>query len=96
MTAAGLKALYKRNAPEGHFFDRATMRFFGDSMRNFGVRDGGKVKTAGENGIEEAEVWELIRKRPVQCGRHGHLAYFRKDSGREVFTCGGGVRDEKK
>jgi hypothetical protein len=86
MTASGLKYLYERNNPEGHFFDRATMRFFGDTMRNFGVLDGGRVKTVTENGIEEAEVWELYRKRPVQGGLHGICAYFRKDNGMEIFT----------
>jgi hypothetical protein len=43
---------------EGHFFDR-------DTIRNFGMRDGGKVKTLTVNGIDEVEVWELYRKRPV-------------------------------
>ena len=86
MTASALKALYERNNPGGHFFDRKTMRFFGDRMSNFGVADGGVIKTWGEGGIEEAEVWELYRKRPVNGGMHGHCAYFRKDSGAEVHT----------
>jgi hypothetical protein len=86
MTASALKYLYERNNPDGHFFDRDTMRFFGDTMRNFGVLDGGKVKTFTENGIEEVEVWELYRKRPVKCGLHGFCHYFRKDNGQEVFT----------
>ena len=33
-TPADIKANYN---PEGHFFDRATMRFFGDKMSSFGV-----------------------------------------------------------
>jgi hypothetical protein len=87
MTASDLKRLYERGNPEGYFFDRATMRFFGDTMRNFGVRDGGKVRSITANGIEEAEVWELYRKRPVKNGLHGHCRYFNKKEGREVFTC---------
>jgi hypothetical protein len=82
----GLKTLYERNNPEGYFFDRKTMSFFGDTMRNFGVRDGGKVKTINENGIGEVEVWDLYRKRPVQCGLHGHCRYFSKSTGSEIFT----------
>jgi hypothetical protein len=89
MTASGLKYLYERNNPDGYFFDRATMRFFGDTMRNFGVRDGGKVKTVTLNGIEEAEVWELYRKHPVKGGWYGSIRYFRKDNGSEVFTHSG-------
>jgi hypothetical protein len=86
MTVSGLKALYERGNPGGHFFDRDTMRFFGDTMRNFGVADGGKVKTMTAEGIAEAEVWDLYRKRPVHGGLHGHCRYFRKTDGYEVFT----------
>jgi hypothetical protein len=86
MTAFELKRLHERNNPEGHFFDRKTMRFFGDTMRNFGVRDGGKIKTLTEAGVEEVEVWELYRKRPVKSGVHGFCRYFRKDNGQEVFS----------
>jgi hypothetical protein len=62
------------------------MSFFGDTMGNFGVRDGGKVKTVSENGVEEVEVWDLCRKRPVSCGLHGFCRSFRKDNGQEVFA----------
>jgi hypothetical protein len=84
MTASKLKYLYEKNNPDGHFFDRNTMSFFGDTMRNFGVADGGKMRTMTDNGIVEIEVWDLYRKKPVH-GMHGHLAYFRKDNGQEVF-----------
>jgi hypothetical protein len=86
MTASVLKQLYERNNPNGHFFDRGTMRFFGDTMRNFGVLDGGTVKTVTEKGIEDVGVWELYRKRPVNGGLHGFCRYFRKDTGSEIFT----------
>jgi hypothetical protein len=87
MTASTLKYLYERNNPEGHFFDRDTMRFFGDTMRNFGVRDGGMVDTLTTKGIESnVPVWELYRKRPVKCGLHGFCCFFRKDNGNEVHT----------
>jgi hypothetical protein len=83
MTVSVLKYLYERNNPEGHYFDRKTMRFFGDTMANFGVRDGGKVKTLTDNGVEEVAVWELYRRRPVN-GLHGFAAFFRKDNGKKL------------
>lgn len=51
MTPSELKYHYQENNPAGHFFDRETMRFFGDKMANFGCRDGG-------------EFWVLYRKKP--------------------------------
>ena len=84
-TSAELKQLYERNYPNGRFFDRKTMRFFGDTMSNFGVRDGGKVKALSDScDIEEVEVWELYRRRPVKSGLHGHCCFFRKSDGCEV------------
>jgi hypothetical protein len=87
MTASELKCLYERNNPGGHFFDMDTMRFFGDTMRNFGVRDGGQVDTLTTQGITKGVgVWELYRKRPVKCGLHGHCSYFSKSDGREISS----------
>jgi len=88
MTPGVLKGLYQRNNPAGHFFDKDTMRFFGDTMSNFKVRDAGKVKTMTGNGIEEAEAWELLRRRPVKGGLHGHCAFFRKDNAEVIFNHG--------
>jgi len=85
MTSSELKQLYESNNPAGYFFSRRTMRFFGDTMSNFSVRDAGKVKSMTENGIEEVDAWELIRRRPIH-GMHGHCAYFSKDNGQEVFN----------
>jgi len=36
MTISQLKA--KNIAGDGHFFDRATLRQFGDTIKNFGIR----------------------------------------------------------
>jgi hypothetical protein len=83
MTVSELKDLYYRNNPNGYFFDRDTMRFFGDTMRNFGVRDGGIVKTYSG---EKVEVWDLYRKRPVNGGLRGFCRSFSKDTCREVFA----------
>lgn len=66
MTPSRLKYNIIGANSETHFFDRATMKFFGDTMGNFGVR------SAGEN-------WELYRKRPVKHGNKGSF-YFNKET----------------
>jgi hypothetical protein len=73
MTPYELKRLYEMKNPDGHFFDREAMKFFGDSMTNFAVR---KAEINGE------QVWELYRKRAVKNGlKDSH--YFK--NGMEVF-----------
>jgi len=52
------------------FFTGETLKFFGDTMKNYGVRGGI---------IDDIEVWELYRKKPVIDGlQNSH--YFRKDN----------------
>ena len=65
MTPAELKRQYIEHNQEGHFFDRATMKFFGDTMRNFSV-------TNGDN------VWILARKKPTKHRKAGAFATFDK------------------
>lgn len=55
MTPSDLKYHHLRLNPDSHFFDRGTMRFFGDTMANYGVKDLG-------------DCYELRRKRPVKHG----------------------------
>lgn len=71
MTPSQLKAHYEENNPGGHFFTRSTMRFFGDTMRNYGCCDGG-------------EFWILHRKRPVKNGVQSN-AYFCKATFRRLY-----------
>lgn len=90
MNASELKAKVEEAGHEPYFFSRKTMRAFGDSMRNYGVRsavivsefnaDGNYVGKEGES----VEVWELYRKRSVEGGLSGS-AYFRKDKFSQVF-----------
>jgi hypothetical protein len=54
-TASDLKYYHLQARPDSHFFTRRTMRFFGDTMRNYGVRRAGNY-------------WELYRRRPVKGG----------------------------
>jgi len=89
MTPAELK--YNVEQTGSYFFTRKTMKFFGDTMRNYGVRSA-TLKThwddTGNNYSEQTrdiEVWELYRKRPVM---HGLIdsAYFDKKTFRQVHN----------
>lgn len=56
MNASQLKAMHLTLQPDSHFFTRDTMRFFGDTMRNF------KVRKACTN------TYILSRRQPVKNG----------------------------
>ena len=80
MTASELKYEVERHGKEPHFFARPTMKFFGDTMRNYGVR---KVSFV-TNMDEEVEAWELYRRRPVKHGLKAS-AYFHAETFTRVF-----------
>lgn len=61
MTPGELKYQYQLHNPDGHFFDRKTMAFFGDTMRNFRVRAACIETMDGSR-----DVWELYRAKPVK------------------------------
>lgn len=75
MTSSELKYLVEQARQEPHFFDRKTMKFFGDRMSNYGVRET-VIDTYSEKNVP---VYELYRRKPV---KHGLMssAYFRKDT----------------
>ena len=75
MTPSELKANILAHDPGSHYFDRKTMRFFGDTMRNYGVR---KAE------IDGVAVWELYRKRPVKHGLQSS-AFFHTSDFQQVF-----------
>jgi arginine/ornithine N-succinyltransferase beta subunit len=66
MTFAELKRLYQRANPNGHYFDKSSLRFFGDTPRNYGVRRAGVAGVPDEEG--RVPCWELHRKKSVKCG----------------------------
>lgn len=94
MTPSELKYNVENTGHEPYFFDRQTMRYFGDTMKNYSVRsavirtvydaDGNYTNAEGV----KLEVWELYRKLPV---RHGlkESAYFDKTTFRRVFPVKG-------
>lgn len=89
MTPSELKANILSRKPDSHFFDLKTMRCFGDSMRNYGVKSAVILANFDEAGnyVEEGistEVWELYRKQAVKHGlKSPH--YFRKSNFEQVF-----------
>jgi len=72
MTPSELKQKVEEAGHGPYFFSRHTMSFFGDTMRNYGVRDAGKY-------------WELSRKRPVKNGLK-EPAYFDKITFKQVHV----------
>lgn len=52
MSPSELKYNYETNNPGHYFFSRKTMKFFGDTMANFGV-------------YSDGATWVLYRKKPT-------------------------------
>ena len=75
MTPSQIKYEVEVAGHERHFFDRKTMKFFGDTMSNYGVR---------RAEIEGLAVWELYRKRPVKHNQQ-RSAFFRATDFQQVF-----------
>lgn len=75
MTPSDLEYHHERLNPGSHFFDRDTMRFFGDTMSNYGVKDLG-------------DCYELRRKKPVKHGLWSSVFFdkvtFEQRSSREA------------
>lgn len=64
-TASDLKAFIESSGQEPYFFDRKTMKFFGDRMSNYGVRKPAPITTIGGATVL---AYELYRRRPVKHG----------------------------
>lgn len=67
LTASQLKAAFEKAYPESLFFNKDTMRFFGDTMGNY------YVPTATVQVIDRdlgcaVQCYELQRKKPVKHG----------------------------
>ena len=79
MTASDLKYNIEIGDDSPHYFTRSSMKFFGDTMKNYGVRS----EIINIRREDNVEVWELYRKRPVKHGLK-NSAYFRKDNFKKV------------
>ena len=89
MTPSELKYNVKNTG--SHYFDHSSMKSFGDTMSNYGVRSA-EVQSnytaegdyVGADGGITVQVWELYRKRPVKHSLKDS-AYFAKDDYRRVY-----------
>lgn len=89
MTPSKLKAAVQAANVERHFFEYKTMRFFGDTMKNYGVRRASILSHYDRSGTYYErgtirEVWELYRRRPVKHGLQSS-AYFDVETFARVF-----------
>ncbi len=74
---------YKVMDTGSHFFDRSSMKFFGDTMANYYVPVG---TVQVENCLGEvSECWELQRRKPVKHGLSSS-AYFTIDTFERVLS----------
>jgi hypothetical protein len=90
MTPYELKAAVEASGNERHYFTRDTMKCFGDTMRNYGVRRTLVIANFDIYGTYHAEgvpreAWELYRKRPVKHGNQSS-AYFDVVTFERVFA----------
>ncbi len=65
MTASELKYNVESAGKQPYFFSRKTMKFFGDTMKNYGVRN--VIQAVNASG-ETVPVVELYRRNPVKHG----------------------------
>ena len=89
MTPSELKYAVEQAGNEPHFFTRSTMKFFGDSMSNYGVTSTVIHTNYDENGTFCAngairKVWKLYRRSPVKYGLISS-AYFDKKTFTRVY-----------
>lgn len=72
MNPSELKYLYEQNEQNGgHFFTRSTMKWHGDTMRNYGVckvTARWKYPQIHDNDTAPFEAYELYRRKPVKHG----------------------------
>lgn len=77
MNASDLK--YHVEQTGSNFFDRKTMKFFGDTMANYGVRSA-TIETYDSPAVD---VWELYRRRAVKHGLKDSAYFSKATFGRE-------------
>jgi len=82
MTPSELKYRVEQG-PDRYFFTRDTMRFFGDTMSNYGVRSNPVEVTTPSGDV--VPCWVLYRRRPVKYGAQSN-AYFATADFRRVLS----------
>jgi hypothetical protein len=84
-TASDLKWHIEQSGNCAHFFTRSTMKFFGDRMSNYGVRQPVEIET---HGGQKVKAFELFRRRPVKHGLK-NSTYFNAETFERVFPKNG-------
>lgn len=79
-TASDLKFAIQQARTEPHFFSRSNMRFFGDRMSNYGIRQPRKIETRSGT----VSAYELTRRNPVKHGLQ-NSAFFDASTFKRVF-----------
>lgn len=74
-TASDLKFHVEQSGRCPHFFDRDSMKFFGDRMANYGVRKPAPLICGYGETLRTVQAIELFRRRPVNHGLQ-ESAYF--------------------
>lgn len=76
-SASQLKYSHEQAWPDTYFFSRKTMKFFGDTMKNYKVSDGDKF-------------WILSRRQPVKFGMNSSYHFdkvtFKRCSLTNIFN----------
>ena len=80
-TASDLKMFVESAGHDSEFFTRSTMRFFGDTMRNYGLRQPQPVTLYDGSTVL---AYELFRRRPVKHGLRAS-AWFNAETFARVF-----------
>lgn len=80
-TASDLKFAVETSGHEPHFFTRGTMKFFGDRMANYGIRQPREIVTQSGDTVR---AYELVRRRPVKHGLQSS-AWFHAETFARVF-----------
>jgi hypothetical protein len=80
-TAHDLKHAVEESGNDSHFFTRSTMKFFGDRMANYGLRQPVEVETLSG---EKVMAYALYRRRPVKHGLQG-TAWFHAETFARVY-----------
>jgi len=90
ISMTSLQSLVKNSEDDSNFFSRNSMKCFGDTIANFGVRDGGRVLVEYDDagnyfkGGLLIDAWELYRRKPVKHGLKDST-YFNKSTGNRTF-----------
>jgi hypothetical protein len=80
-TPSDLKYYVEEAGQAPYFFARETLRFFGDTMKNYAVRQPREITTSDGRTVS---AYELVRKKPVKHGIQSST-FFDANTFKRVF-----------